>query len=65
MAKKSGTKYRKTVTIGHGIDGKPIRKDFYGATKGELNEKIEEYKYNLRAGVAQDVTTQICRGFVK
>ena len=63
MAKKSGTKYRKTVTIGHGIDGKPIRKDFYGATKGELNEKIEEYKYNLRAGIAQDVTTQI--GFEK
>lgn len=63
MAKKSGTKYRKTVTIGHGIDGKPIRKDFYGATKGELNEKIEEYKYSLRAGVAQDATTQI--GFEK
>ena len=51
MAKKKGTKYRKTVTVGRDINGKPIRKDFYGATKAELNEKIEDYKYNMRANI--------------
>lgn len=50
VAKKKGTKYRKTVTIGHDMHGNALRKDFYGATKHELNQKIDSYKMQLANG---------------
>lgn len=50
MKKKKGTKFRKTVTIGHDMYGKAIRKDFYGATKKELNAKIDAYKVQAATG---------------
>lgn len=31
------------ITIGHDLDGKPIRKSFYGSTKREANSKAQEY----------------------
>ena len=54
MARKKGrspgTRYRKTITIGHDMAGDPIRKDFYAATKHELNEKIEKFKIEQATG---------------
>lgn len=55
MAKSKGTKYRKTITVGRDINGKPIRKDFYARTKHELNEKIDAYK-RREAGGAETVS---------
>lgn len=57
MKKKKGTKFRKTVTIGHDMYGKAIRKDFYGATKHELNAKIEAFKMQAVTGAPASETS--------
>lgn len=59
MKKKKGTKYRKTVTIGHDMYGKAIRKDFYAATKKELDAKIEEYKYRMKTGTIDNDVIEV------
>lgn len=48
--KSAGTRYRKTVTIGHDLSGNAIRKDFYAPTKRELTEKIDRFKLNQMTG---------------
>ena len=48
--KSPGTRYRKTVTIGHDMHGDPIRKDFYAGSKHELNQKIENFKISQATG---------------
>ena len=35
--------FRVTKTIGHKVDGTPIRKQFYGTGKKEAEEKATEY----------------------
>ena len=49
--KKNNTKYRKTVSFGRDLNGKLIRKDFYAATKKELEEKIEAYRSQQSEGI--------------
>jgi len=57
MAKKTnievnGNKYfRVTRTIGHKVDGTPIRKQFYGTGINEANEKANEYMNNIENGL--------------
>jgi len=57
MAKKynceiNGVKYhRKTKTIGHDIDGKPIKKQFYGSGEKDATRKLEEYTNKIRDGL--------------
>lgn len=42
----------KKVTVGHDpLTQKPIRKDFYGKSPAELNEKIDKYKSLLNNGL--------------
>ena len=36
----------KKITIGHTIDGKPIRKSFYAKSDREITRKIAEYHKN-------------------
>ena len=57
MAKKTnievnGNKYyRVTKTIGHKIDGTPIRKSFYGTGVNEANKKADDYINKLQHGM--------------
>lgn len=57
MAKKTNTNvsgynyYRVTKTIGHNANGKPIKKQFYGTSKSEAEEKATEYIQNLKYGL--------------
>lgn len=57
MAKKynceiNGTSYyRKTKTIGHDINGKPIKKQFYGDGEKDAEKQIEEYTNKIRDGL--------------
>ena len=50
----NGYKYYKTTkTIGHEIDGTPIKKVFYGKTKTEAESKADDYIQLHKKGVAQ------------
>ena len=57
MAKKynctiNGKQYfKKSKVIGHNIDGKPIRKYFYGDGEKDADRQIEEYMNKLRSGL--------------
>ena len=51
--------YRVTITVGRDINGKLIRKEFYGKTKKEAEAKKEEYLNGIKNGLNadfQDVT---------
>ncbi|MHC1684928.1 MAG: tyrosine-type recombinase/integrase [Clostridiaceae bacterium] len=49
---KNGSKYyRTTATVGRDIDGKPIRKEFYGTCKSDSEAKKEEYLDGLKKGL--------------
>ena len=52
---KGNNKWRKDVIVGHKVNGAgnivPIRKSFYGKTKKELQDKIDQYKENQRNGI--------------
>ena len=53
--KKNGKDYyRVTATIGKKADGKPIRKEFYGKSKKEAEQKREEYLRNIANGLNTD-----------
>ena len=53
--KKNGKKYyRITKTIGKKADGTPIKKEFYGNSKSEAEEKANEYIYNIKNGMNLD-----------
>lgn len=64
MAKKTNyTKkgidyYRTTLVIGHSEKGKPIRKEFYGATMKEANAKMEAYKQDIQSGMDIELSQQ-------
>lgn len=54
---KNGTKYfRKTKTIGHSFDGKPIKKEFYGDGEKDADRQIAEYMENLKSGINMDAS---------
>lgn len=49
---KNGNKYyRITKTIGHKEDGTPIKKEFYGASKSDAEEKANQYLNDLKNGL--------------
>lgn len=49
---KNGIKYfRKTKTIGYDIDGKAIKKEFYGDGEKDCDRQIEEYMNNIQSGL--------------
>ena len=49
--------YRITKTVGHKVDGTPIRKPFYGEGKKEAEEKADEYMNKLKNGMSLDFET--------
>lgn len=49
---KNGINYfRKTKTIGYDINGKAIKKEFYGDGEKDCDRKIEEYMQKLKDGI--------------
>lgn len=49
---KNGIPYfRKNKTIGHDINGEPIKKDFYGDGEKDVDRQIEEYMNNIKLGL--------------
>lgn len=53
--KKNGSDYfRVTTTVGKTNDGKPIRKEFYGKSKSDAEDKRDEYLNNLKNGLEID-----------
>lgn len=56
----NGYKYYKvTKTIGHDIDGSPIRKTFYGKSKSEAEQKADEYLELNQKGITALKNTSI------
>ena len=52
---KNGIKYfRKTKTIGHDLNGEPIKKEFYGDGEKDCERQIEEYMNNQKNGMNKD-----------
>lgn len=43
--------YRKTKTIGHDLNGNPVKKEFYGDGEKDCDRQIEEYMNNLKSGL--------------
>lgn len=60
MAKKTNFEvngkdyFRVSRTIGHRVDGTPIRKQFYGTGIKEANQKADEFMNNLKLGLMND-----------
>ena len=55
----NGYKYYRTVlTIGKDAKGNPIKKQFYGSTKGEAEIKKKQYLKDLEAGLNPDLSNQ-------
>ena len=53
--RKNGKEYyRVTATVGKKSDGKPIRKEFYGKSKKEAEQKRDEYLRNIANGLNTD-----------
>jgi len=50
--------FRTTLTIGKDANGKPIRKQFYGSTKTEAENKMKRYKKDIEAGLNPDLSIQ-------
>lgn len=46
--------YRVTATFGRDSDGKPNRKEFYGKSKKEAEDKRDEYKNGIKSGLDLD-----------
>lgn len=52
---KNGSKYfRVTASIGRDSNGKLIRKEFYGKSKKEAEQKKEEYLHGIKSGLNVD-----------
>ena len=52
---KNGIQYfRKTKTIGHKLDGTPIKKEFYGDGEKDCDKQIEEYMNKIKDGLKID-----------
>jgi integrase len=51
MKKRSDGRYTSTLTIGRGLDGKPIKKTFYAKTKAELQVVTSEARSRRSKGV--------------
>ena len=49
--------YRLTKTIGHKLDGSPVKKQFVGKSKSEAEEKAEKYINNIKNGMPIDFET--------
>lgn len=55
----NGYNYAKTsITLGKDSNGKAIRKIFYGATKGEAENKKKQYVKDIEAGLNPDLSNQ-------
>lgn len=52
----NGVKYfKKTKTVGYDVNGKPVKKIFYGNGEKDVDRKIEEYMNKLKSGIQMDV----------
>lgn len=52
---KNGKQYfRKTIVIGHKLDGTPVRKEFYGTCEKDADNQINEYLQKLKSGLKVD-----------
>lgn len=49
--KNGNNYYRVTATVGKTNEGKPIRKEFYGKTKKEAEQKRDNYLNDIRNGL--------------
>lgn len=56
MKKRPDGRIEMKITIGHKIDGKPIRKAFYGATEKECKAKIKAFWQSEFKPVDKDIT---------
>lgn len=60
MAKKTNFEvngkeyYRITKTIGKKSDGTPVKKQFYGSSKSEAEQKAQEFINNIKNGFSED-----------
>jgi hypothetical protein len=67
MARKTNTTingknyFRVTAKVGQTQDGKPIRKQFYGASRKEAEQKRDEYLNKIKKGLAYDFD-KLCLG---
>ncbi|WP_195962720.1 tyrosine-type recombinase/integrase [Clostridium tyrobutyricum] len=53
--KKNGNSYyRVSLDLGRDANGKRIRKEFYGKSKKEAEDRLEKYKNGLNGGLAAD-----------
>lgn len=43
--------WRAKIMIGYNDDGKPVRKEFFGKTRKEVQNKLDEYKKQLNSGI--------------
>lgn len=43
--------WRAKIMIGYNDDGKPVRKEFFGKTRKEAQNKLDEYKKQLNSGI--------------
>lgn len=51
---KNGNKYfRVTRTIGHKEDGTPVKKEFYGSSKSDAEEKADKYINDIKNGLIE------------
>lgn len=50
--KRKDGRYARQVTYGYRIDGSPLRKNIYGRTIAELNQKYNEFQNLMQSGVA-------------
>ncbi|WP_373844517.1 hypothetical protein [Clostridium sp.] len=52
---KNGKKYyRVYLDLGRNSNGRRIRKEFYGKSKKEAEDKLEKYKNGLNSGLTSD-----------
>lgn len=63
--KNGNSYYRVTATVGKDANGRYIRKEFYGKSKKEAEEKRDEYLSNIRAGLATDYSEMTLGDFMK
>lgn len=57
--------YRISKTIGHKANGVPIRKDFYGSSKSEAEQKAIDYIQSIKLGLQFNTTITISDLFPK
>lgn len=63
--KNGSSYYRVTATVGKDSNGKNIRKEFYGKSKKEAEEKRDEYLANIKSGLMANYNEMYLGDFMK